>query len=68
MKDFTLSSQNCIYFNQLRFRKTHSTIHALIGPSEHSRDALDKNNIASGIFIDLLKGFDTVQHEILLNK
>ena len=59
---------NCIYFNQLGFRKKHSTIHALIGNSKHIRDALDKNNIACVIFIDLQKTFDTVQHEILLNK
>ena len=59
---------NCIYFNQLGFRKNHSTIHALIGLFEHICDALDKNNSACGIFIDLQKGFDTVQHKILSNK
>ena len=63
-----LSIHNCVYFNLLGFTKNHSTIHALIGHSEHIHDALDKNNTACGIFIDLQKAFDTVQHEILINK
>ena len=31
-------------------------------------DALDKGNFACGVFIDLQKAFDTVDHEILLKK
>ena len=31
-------------------------------------DALDKGKFACGIFIDLQKAFDTVDHEILLKK
>ena len=63
-----LCKYNCIYINQLRFRKHHSTIHALIGITEHIRYALDNNDIACGIFIDLQKAFDTVDHEILLKQ
>ena len=46
----------------------HSTIHALISLTEHTRDSLDQNKIACGIFIDLQKAFDTVDHSILLDK
>ena len=30
-----LCKYNCVYMNQLAFRKHHSTIHALIGITEH---------------------------------
>ena len=57
-----LRKHKCIYINQFGFRKNHSTIH------EHIRDSLDKNNLACGICIDLQKAFDTVDHNILLDK
>ena len=32
------------------------------------RNALDNGNFACGVFIDLQKAFDTVNHDILLSK
>ena len=43
-------------------------MHSLICLTEKVRDALDKGDLASGIFIDLQKAFDTVDHEIFLDK
>ena len=63
-----LSLHKCIYIHQLGFRKSHSTIHALISLTEEIRHALDENKITCGIFIDLQKAFDTVDHTILLKK
>ena len=58
----------CIYSLQFGFRAKHSTNHALIDITENIRCALDNKNVACGIFVDLQKAFDTVNHNILLNK
>ena len=53
---------------QFGFRAKHSTNHALFSLTEMIREALDNSNFACGIFIDLQKAFDTVDHQILLKK
>ena len=63
-----LDIHNCIYNLQFGFREKHSTNHALFSITEKIREALDNNNFACGIFIDLQKVFDTVDHNILLQK
>ena len=63
-----LEKQKSIYEHQYGFRKKHSTIHALISITDKIRDALDNKSLAIGVFIDFQKAFDTVNHEILLNK
>ena len=63
-----LNLHNCIYELQFGFREYHSTNHALLSLTENIREALDNNSFACGIFIDLQKAFDTVDHSILLKK
>ena len=56
---------------QFGFRNKHSTNHALISLStwdQHIRSALDNDQFACGVFIDLQKAFDTAVHKILLSK
>ena len=63
-----IEENKCLYSLQFGFRAKHSTTHALINITEKIRSALDNNKVASGIFVDLQKAFDTVNHEILLSK
>ena len=63
-----LNLHNCIYEFQYGFRANHSTNHALASLTEMIREALDNSYFACGIFIDLQKAFDTVDHVILLEK
>ena len=63
-----LDKFQCLYDLQFGFRCKHSTTHTLIDIVEKLRKALDDNMFACGVFIDLQKAFDTVNHDILLNK
>ena len=59
---------NSIYPLQFGFRQKYSMTHALISLTEGTRKNLDEGNIGCGIFVDLRKAFDTVEHDILLVK
>ena len=63
-----LNIYNCLNNLQFGFRSNHSTSHALISITEKIQEALDSGHFSCGVFIDLQKAFDTVDHEILLNK
>ena len=63
-----LNKNNIIYNPQFEFRQQYSTSHALINIIENIRKALDIRNIGYGLFVDLEKVFDTVDHQILLAK
>ena len=63
-----LEKNHLLYKLQFGFRQKHSTNHALVDITETIREALDNGKFACGIFIDLQKAFDTVNHDILINK
>ena len=63
-----LDYNNIIYDLQFGFRQQYSTSHVLINITENIRKALDDGNVGCGVFVDLQKTFDTVDHQILLAK
>ena len=67
MTDFFDSNQ-IIYKYQFGFRKEHSTQQAIISLVEKITSSLDSRDIVIGIFLDLKKAFDTVDHRIMIRK
>ena len=57
-----------IYDNQYGFRKSHSTSHAINHSITHISNELANNKFVLGIFIDLSKAFDTIDHDKLIFK
>ncbi|CAM1295290.1 Uncharacterised protein at_DN0754 [Pycnogonum litorale] len=59
---------NILSPNQFGFRNKSSTIHALVHHTEFLRGELDAGMLSAGVYLDISKAFDCVNHEILLNK
>ena len=67
LKSF-LDKLKILYKYQFGFRTNHYTSLALVDITEYIYKVLDKGNFAFGIYIDLKKAFDTVNHDILIKK
>ena len=63
-----LIKNNLIFEKQFGFRSKYSTNHALLSITERIKELVDVGNYVCGIFIDLEKEFDTVNHRILGEK
>ena len=59
---------NILYDQQYGFRSKHSTQHAVLDIVNTILQNMDNGKFSCGVFIDLKKAFDTVNHEILLAK
>ena len=54
--------------NQFGFRPKHSTYMALLKMTDKITAEMDNKYYSLGIFLDLSKAFDTIDHQILLDK
>ena len=63
-----ITSNNIIHPLQFGFQENDSVHHALISITEAIRSTLDNKKYGCGIFVDLQKAFDSVNHNILLSK
>ena len=63
-----LNNHNILSDNQYGFRKHHSTAYALACLYDKISSAIENKECTVGIFIDLSKAFDTVDHNILISK
>ena len=57
-----------LFKSQYGFRSGHNTSHATLDFLEAIEEALNRDECAIGIFCDLSKAFDTLNHEVLLKK
>ena len=63
-----LLENKILYPKQLGLQIGHSTGHAIIQLVDQIFEAFENNSHTLGVFFDLLKAFDTVDHPILLKK
>ena len=63
-----LNKHNILISSQYGFRSKHSTEHALMDVVTQIYDNINNNEFTAVLFFDLKKAFDTVNHDILLQK
>ena len=63
-----LEQHKVLYALQFGFRLNTSTSNALMSITENIETHLNKNELTAGVFIDLRKAFETVNHDIFLTK
>ena len=62
------NKHDILYKNQFGFRSNHSTTQAILKMTDKIQKAIENKEYSCGIFLDLSKAFDTVNHQILIQK
>ena len=63
-----LTTKNALFKSQYGFRTGHSTYMAVMEMCDKISEAKEKSHFSMGVFFDLSKAFDTVNHKILISK
>lgn len=63
-----LEKYELLFDCQFGFRTNHSTSHAILLITDKIQKAIESKHYSCGLFLDLSKAFDTVDHSILLEK
>ena len=63
-----VDNHNILSDSQFGFREKHSTSHAILQLLDKISNSIDDSSHTLGLFLDLCKAFDTVNHEIPLSK
>ena len=63
-----LEKNNILFEHQFGFRRGYSTKHSLVNLMDQITKSVDNRQVTLGIFLDFAKAFDTINHDILLQK
>ena len=63
-----LENNNLFNESQYAYRNNSSTEQALVNVTEQINKSIDKGKISLLVLLDLSKAFDSVYHDLLLNK